>query len=108
MNRIYYLTFIILTLSFDAWAKGTGYGPNPKKDARIIRKQLKKNLKGGESNYVFDLRGDYYNTSFLSDENTTKFNDIADMFLKETGYQIFFYSFPLTDIFCDLSIHSTS
>jgi len=91
MNEIYYFTFIILILlNLDAWAKGGGDGPKPKKDARIIRKQLKKNLKGAEANYVFDLRGDYYNTSFLSDENTTKFNDIADIFLQETGYQVSF------------------
>jgi len=90
MNKIYYFTFtIFILLNFDVWAKG-GDGPNPKKDARIIKKQLKKNLKGGEANYVFDLRGDYYNTSFLSDENTTKFNDIADIFLQETGYQVSF------------------
>jgi len=90
MNKIYYFTFtILILLNFDVWAKG-GDGHNPKKDARIIKKQLKKNLKGAEANYVFDLRGDYYNTSFLSDENKTKFNDIADIFFQETGYRFSF------------------
>lgn len=90
MNKVFYLiSMTLILLSTNIWAKG-GDDRNPKKDGRIIRKQLKKNLKKAEANYVFDRRGEYYNTSFIASENETKFNAVAANFLDVTGYQVSF------------------
>jgi len=83
---LFHLIILIALMLFSnlVFAKGNR---NPEKEAKIINKQLKKNQLKGESEYLFDFRGEYFDILSVSEETKNAFNEVAETY-QEKGINV--------------------
>jgi len=87
MNKYLFCILLSAFLLFSQSSFAKGGGPNTKKEAKIIKKQLKRNQLKGESEYLFDFRGEYFDIVSVSEESKDAFNEVAETY-QEKGINV--------------------
>jgi len=87
MNKYLFYIALLAFLLFSQSSFAKGGGRNAKKEAKIVKKQLKRNQLKGESEYLFDFRGEYFDLISVSEESKDAFNEVAETY-QEKGINV--------------------